>query len=213
MNYVYDIVVNFNKDFFDSFEWNRKDNIINIRKTVLFLVDDQCYYDFKVNNVLVCKDFVNKIYNKTECFTSKNVKLLNYVCLITNGLECIAIKLNKNGNIIEKSSLLVDEEFDILDSLNDMNIFDIKYKILNVKNNFSFMTRREKDIENFINFKLSNLSKKDFNKLKYLYFECFNSYINDYSMCLSKIISELKNNFDVLSPKIYNFFKLDSIKK
>ena len=117
----------------------------------------------------MCKDFVNKIYNKTECFTSKNVKLLNYVCLITNGLECIAIKLNKNGNIIEKSSLLVDEEFDILDSLNDMNIFDIKYKILNVKNNFSFMTRREKDIENFINFKLSNLSKKDFNSYKYCY--------------------------------------------
>ena len=30
MNYIYDIVLNFNKEYYSFYEWNRKDNIINV---------------------------------------------------------------------------------------------------------------------------------------------------------------------------------------
>ena len=212
MNYVYDIVVNFNRMFFDSFEWNRKDNILHVRKTCFFLVSDECYLDFKLKDVVVDKSFLNKIYNKTEIFTQQNVKILNYVCLITNGLEVICIKFNKNGNIIEKSSLLIDEELDILDSVSELEIFDVNYKVVGYDNVINFKTRKEKDIENFINFKLNNLSKNDVDKLKYLYLECFNSHEDDYLKALNKIKKELEINFDVVSLKIYIFFKLTSVK-
>ena len=32
MNFIYDIVLNFNKDYYDFFEWNKKDSVINIKK-------------------------------------------------------------------------------------------------------------------------------------------------------------------------------------
>ena len=30
MNYIYDIVLNFNKEYYSFYEWNRKDNIISV---------------------------------------------------------------------------------------------------------------------------------------------------------------------------------------
>ena len=42
MNYIYDIVLNFNKEYYSFYEWNRKDNIINVKKIPLFLVDNEC---------------------------------------------------------------------------------------------------------------------------------------------------------------------------
>ena len=30
MNYIYDIVLNFNKEYYSFYEWNRKDNILGI---------------------------------------------------------------------------------------------------------------------------------------------------------------------------------------
>ena len=43
MNYIYDIVLNFNKEYYSFYEWNRKDNIINVKKIPLFLVDNECF--------------------------------------------------------------------------------------------------------------------------------------------------------------------------
>ena len=31
MNYIYDIVLNFNSNNYEFYEWNKNDNIINIR--------------------------------------------------------------------------------------------------------------------------------------------------------------------------------------
>ena len=32
MNFIYDIVLNFNKNYYNFFEWNKKDNIISVKK-------------------------------------------------------------------------------------------------------------------------------------------------------------------------------------
>ena len=43
MNFIYDIVLNFNKDYYDFFEWNKKDNIISIKKIPLFFVKNDIF--------------------------------------------------------------------------------------------------------------------------------------------------------------------------
>ena len=53
MNYIYDIVLNFNKEYYSFYEWNRKDNIINVKKIPLFLVDNECFNIMKYDNVCV----------------------------------------------------------------------------------------------------------------------------------------------------------------
>ena len=61
MNYIYDIVLNFNKEYYSFYEWNRRDNIINVKKIPLFLVDNECFNIMKYDNVCVSKDFINVI--------------------------------------------------------------------------------------------------------------------------------------------------------
>ena len=51
MNYIYDIVLNFNKEYYSFYEWNRKDNIINVKKIPLFLVDNECFNIMKCFNI------------------------------------------------------------------------------------------------------------------------------------------------------------------
>ena len=38
MNYIYDIVLNFNKEYYNFFEWNKRDNIVNVKKIPLIFV-------------------------------------------------------------------------------------------------------------------------------------------------------------------------------
>ena len=64
MNFIYDIVLNFNKSYYDFFEWNKKDSIINIKKIPLFLVDNDTFFSIKYNKVTVSNNFINNIKDK-----------------------------------------------------------------------------------------------------------------------------------------------------
>ena len=38
MNYIYDIYLNFNKTYYDFYEWNNNDKVMHIKKIPLFKV-------------------------------------------------------------------------------------------------------------------------------------------------------------------------------
>ena len=134
MNYIYDIVLNFNKDYYNFFEWNKKDNIVNVKKIPLFLINNDTFKMFKYDNVTVCDSFINLIKDKT--YTYSRVKLGN-TALVTNGKEVIGVLFNDKGNLIKRSSLLLDEEEEVLNEINDNNIFNIEI-IKSSKNKVSF---------------------------------------------------------------------------
>lgn len=213
MNYVYDVLLNFNKELYDFFDWNSSDIISHIRKILLFRVNNKVMNDLKNNNIMVNQDFLTKISNRTEMFTSQNVKIINYACLFTNGLEVIALKFDKNGLVMHKSHLLVDEEEEVLDSINDLEEYDLKYKVLNSMPINYFKTRKEREIEKFIDKKLKEITNDDTEKLRYLYYECFNKREENIDKIILKINAELKNNWDSFYDKVYNFFKLISTKE
>ena len=144
MNYVYDVLLNFNKELYDFFDWNTSDIISHIRKILLFRVNNKVMDDLKNSHIIVSKDFLTKISNRTEMFTSQNVKLINYACIFTNGLEAIALKFDKNGSVMHKSRLLLDEEAEILDSANDFEEYDLDYQVLNSIPLNYFKTRKDR---------------------------------------------------------------------
>ena len=41
MNYIYDIVLNFQENYYQFFEWSRKDKIKNISKIPVYRVTDE----------------------------------------------------------------------------------------------------------------------------------------------------------------------------
>lgn len=212
MNYVYDVLLNFNKEMYEFYDWNLDDYISHIRKILVFRVDNKTMRDLVNNSIVVDSDFLLKISNRTEMFTKQNVKIINYAALFTNGSFVIGIKFDKNGEIIGRSKLLIDEELDILDSALDMNEYNLKYNLIVDNKNVSFKTRKEILIEKYI---LKKLNEVENNKemLKYLYYECFNEKNNDFRKMLLKLNKSLTNNWDNFYNKVYNFFKLTTIKE
>ena len=212
MNYVYDVLLNFNKEMYEFYDWNLDDYISHIRKILVFRVDNKTMRDLVNNSIVVDSYFLIKISNRTEMFTKQNVKIINYAALFTNGSFVIGIKFDKNGEIIGRSKLLIDEELDILDSALDMNEYNLKYKVINTNKNEFFKTRKEVFIEKYISKKLNEV-KDNKEMLKYLYYECFNEKNTDFRKMLLKLNKSLTNNWDNFYNKVYNFFKLTAIKE
>ena len=212
MNYVYDVLLNFNKEMYDFYDWNLDDYILHIRKILVFRINNKTMNDLVNNSIVVDSEFLVKISNRTEMFTKQNVKIINYAALFTNGLFVIGLKFDKNGEIIGMSKLLIDEELDILDSALDMNEYNLKYRVINMNKNEFFKTRKEVFIEKYISKKLNEV-KDNKELLKYLYYECFNEKNADFRKMLPKLNTSLTNDWDNFYNKVYNFFKLTTIKE
>ena len=78
MKYAYDVVLNFNDEFYNFYEWDTDDTIAYVKKIPIYKVTNDIINDFKTNNVsldvsfietipisLVYKEiFVEKVYKK-----------------------------------------------------------------------------------------------------------------------------------------------------
>lgn len=106
MNYIYDILLNFNKELYDFYEWNKNDNIIHLKKIPMFKIDSRKLKDIIENNVIFNEEFLEKVKNKTEEYSNRKIKILENAFLLTDGLEVIAINVLKE-NLYSK--LLIDE--------------------------------------------------------------------------------------------------------
>ena len=84
-----------------------------------------------------------------------------------------------------------------------------KYNLKQNKNKKQeyFKTRKEREINKYIEKELKTI---DNNKLKYLYFDCFNKKEEDINIIQKTIKNEIKNNFENIYKPIYDFLKLAS---
>lgn len=198
MNFIYDIVLNFNKEYYNFFEWNKKDNIINIKKIPLFMVSNSIFNNMKYDIVKVSSDFINMIKDKTYIY-SKKESIIS--CLISNGKEVIGVMFDTDGNLIKRSSLLLDEEEEVLDEVYDENVFDID--IVSVKKRkISNINRMQKDKSNY----LLKYIKKENNtlNLKYLYYDYFEEEEEDIVKIKDRLNYEITNNYNKKLSKLYD---------
>ena len=205
MNYIYDVITNFFEDYYDFFEWDKKDNFTHFKKIPIIKINTKDYNIIQTNNIKIDEELLKKLKNKSDIYHNKNNIDLYYL-LITNGENIIALMFNQEGLTIKRSSLYVDEELDIINSLRKIDVKDINYTIIN-KININFKTRNNIKIENYILTELNNLSlNKDIDKINYLFYECFNKYEHNPKKALNYLIKNIENNN--ISNILYNFFKL-----
>ncbi|MBQ9011520.1 MAG: DUF3603 family protein, partial [Bacilli bacterium] len=95
MTYIYDILLNFHNKLYDFYEWNSSDQILHVKKIPLFNLNSNDYLKIKNNIVKFPKKFTDKLHNSAILY--KKRKIINYMFLITDETDIIAIKLNKNG--------------------------------------------------------------------------------------------------------------------
>lgn len=189
MDYVYDIVLNFQNEYYDFYEWKPTDKIINVKRVPIYKITNNDYLNIKNNGVTIDKNTLPK--------SSK-------IFLITSGLEIMGILIDNNGKVIKKSSLIFEESDDILEDKEEIKFITPKYHIDHVNKN-QLQSRVSKEKSKYINAYLHALDKqKDEYFLKYLYYDIYNVELDD--------IDEIYKNLLTLSKK--NVQKMyESIKK
>lgn len=206
MNYIYDILLNFDTNLYDFYDWNTTDDITHIRKVPVFKINNKTYRDIKYNKIKVEQNFVTKI--KKRCETFEDRQIIDEVSLFSNGKEAIAIKF-ENGINKYKSLLLLDEEEEIIEACERMNYSLINYEVIEKSRGFLFETKKEYEKKIYLNEEINRLVlQKEEEKLKYIFFECFNKKEED----LSKIVEELNKNIsnEKISNTLESLFKLIS---
>ena len=76
MNYIYDILLNFNDNYFDFYDWNKSDNITEVKKIPIFKITSEDMYKIKNNYVIFDNEFKSKIKNQTDYFIGRSIKFM-----------------------------------------------------------------------------------------------------------------------------------------
>ena len=81
-----------------------------------------------------------------KCMRNAGVEieiLIEYMTLLSDGNYVIGLQIE--GKKIKKSSLLIDEELDILEDVNNLDFMNINYKIINKGINNELKTRKQRE--------------------------------------------------------------------
>ena len=199
MNYVYDIILNLSDSFFyDFYEWDVNDNIINLKKVPIIKVNKNTIYDFINYKIKIDKNFLSTINNKT-IFLKKDKNKYNYICILSDGKKSIGICFYKNGFVLYKSAMLLDEEDEVNKMVVNQKEININYKKYEYNSNKILRCdiKRKKEIIKELNREYKN---KEYDKLKYIYYEIYDKQSND----IESIYNTLINNINDYLNKINN---------
>ena len=205
MNYIYDIYLNLNDMPYDFFDWNKNDKLIHIKKIPIFRISEENLKKCVHNCIRICEDILNCVHKKTEVWNKEN--LIPYCVLFSDYNNILAIEFNKEGISIKKSFLSVEEELEILETVNRLRETNINFEIIK-KINPSFKTRKQIKEESFVDKELKNIDVK---KLNYIYFECFGKQEKNKKIILNKIKNLPKNSRTYKN--LYDILKLTSTSK
>lgn len=188
MKYVYDIELNFNKYYYDFFEWKPEDHITKIKKIKIYKVSSKDYLILK-NNEVIIKDYIDKMI------------------LVTNSIEIMGLLFNKKGKLLKRSSIKLKDASIILKNCNNINMISIKY-LKNINRKVNYLGRNYLERNEYINnfFKRIDL-KKDEYLLKYIYFEITNEILDNTNNVYKKLLNIKKYNYKTLYETIKNIKK------
>ena len=120
MNYIYDIYLNFNKNLFDFFDWNKNDKYTHIKMIPIFKIKEEDIKKIITNTIKLNKEELDLIYKKTTT-CDKNKKQKN-CCLFCDKNNVIAIEFDDAGLSINKSYLFISDELEILENFYKMTV-------------------------------------------------------------------------------------------
>lgn len=194
MVYIYDIVLNFNDELLEFFEWEDNDDIKYIKRLPLIRVEDSLIKDVLENDILFDDLLLDQIKGKTIYYDSKNE---NYpVVVLSNQDIAIAVLINNNG--YKYSRLLLDEEYEVLNIVSKLSTTKVDYSIIGKKNINNNLTREERKIRGILLKEIDYLyNSNKLDKLNYYYYEYFNEINNN----KEEVYKRLKETLSVIDDK------------
>lgn len=209
MIFIYDLKLNFKNNFIDFFEWNKDDLIIKVKKVLVFKISDVDVYNLKYGTIKIDDVFLKKIYKKTSIYLNSKIQFENYTTIFCSDQSMVAVRFDKNGVNKMKSDIDIEEQDRIINTISKVKKIKLDYKI--IKNGFiSFKTRLEKDNKYLMIKELNKIySRKEFDKINYIFAECFSEQDGNITYKIKKIKKEIIKGSDNFY-KIFNIFKLIS---
>lgn len=188
MNYIYDIVLNLTDNYYyDFFEWEKIDNIVNIKKVPVIRINTETLSDFINYKVKVDKKFLSLIENKSMTFKKHNN--YKYLVILSNKDKSIGIVFLENGTILYKSSMLLDEEVEA-NNIASNKIYEINYQRLELNNNYLTL-RCDLEKKKYMLNEIKKIYKnKEYERLKYIYYDIFDK-VDDNVTMYKKIMDYL----------------------
>lgn len=209
MNYVYDILLNLsnNKRVYDFYEWNQNDDIVNVKKVPVIRVDSKTLLDIFNYKVKISSSFLGKLENNFSIYKNTRKKI-KYLVVLSDCNKAFGISINSKGIIESKSSLLLDEEEEVLFIAEKEKIEKIDYKKIRHEEKEKFLTRKEEEEKDFLLKEINTLYKNnDIEKLKYLYIEYYNIKEENIDNIYTKLINSLES-IDEKHEELYQLLKL-----
>lgn len=203
MNYIYDVLLNFDDTIQDHYEWNLNDNIYHIKKIPIFKVKECILDDIYNYNIVISNDFLNKIRNKTEIYLNKISKPIEYACIMCNDEKVIALKLDNKGKIIKYSKMLISEELETIENGDILSYTNIEYEKISKKNKRQLKTKLEIKKTEYLKSKIKNSSEEEIN---YLYYDLYNEKPNNKE--IKSLLEQELEHWSDKANKMYEFYTL-----
>lgn len=210
MNYVYDILSNFNQELYDFYDWDKNDNFTHLRKVPSFRVSKEVLVDLMFKKVKIKCNLLKLIKDKTQVFTKEGVDVIEYCFIVSDSVNALGVILDEDGVVYKRSKFLVSEELEINKCLKTSKIYNVEYNLLSSKTHYSNMTRNEEKVTNLILNKLE-LIMDSTDKIDYLYYEWFNT--NKGKNKYKKLVSSIKSSYTSKHEYILELLNLLKIKK
>lgn len=208
---VYDILLNLldGDRVYEFFEWSNKDDIEHIKKIPIIKVSTDFLEDMINHQVTVDKEFLKSIYKRCEVYTNDKVSVIDYATLFTDGFKVLGVEFSKDGKLLYRSFLLLDEEEEILEIGEELKITNIEYKKARMNKNVPFLTREEEYHRNYLLKELKYAYKKKMTeKINYLYEEIFPTSSKGFEEKYQLLIDDIERNFSDKHNELFKILKL-----
>ena len=144
----------------------------------------------------------------------RKTKNLEYAVLVSDLNKVIALEFDKKGVVISKSSLLLDEEEEIIEEAYDLKEEQIPYIVQSKIKKDHFLTRAEIKKQRYLLKEIKNLYKdKNSDKLIYLYEELYKKDNLSLQDKYLKLKLDIEENYSSIHNNLYEIVRLTYIKK
>lgn len=198
MNYIYDIVLNFQANYYQFFEWQRTDKIKNISKIMVFHVSDQDLTNLSYNQIIIDNVFLNQL-------KKDNKRYKKIMCIVSNTKQAIGLLFSNDGKLLKRSSLLFEEESEVNNLAKELPLIPISYlknKKIPPNNKLRIEIEKKDTLVQYIT------TTNDILPLKYLYYEYFNKECNDTEHLKTSLLSILEQDWNPKQNNLYQIMKL-----
>ena len=205
MDYYYDILLNFQDNYTMFYEWDSEDEINYIKKIPLMHVDAKTLINFISKKIIVDEEFLKLIENKTKL---KGNNTLKYTCIFSDGKNSIALEFQDNGEVLSKSSLILEDELNINEFMYNIMLKKINYKIIK-DDEINNETRQDLKIKRILKLEINSIyERKEYSKLKYLYLEWFQELLPSIDEMYHNMLNKLNNKLTEKEYSIYELIKM-----